>query len=67
MSAEREVQQGKALVDAVAAANVKHYVWSTLDHTKDPAVDHANSKADVNDYLKTTSVPHTSCVAYTSV
>jgi len=60
MSAETEVRQGKAIVDAVKAAGVQHYIWSTLDRTSDPVVEHSNSKADVNDYLLGTGVPRTS-------
>lgn len=60
MSAEKEVQQGKNLVDAAKAAGVKHFVWSSLEYTQDPAVPHTNSKAEVDDYLKSSGVPRTS-------
>lgn len=66
MKPEVEVRQGKALVDAVQAAGVKHYVWSTLDYTRDPIVVHCNSKAEVNDYLLSTNVPRTSYVFFLS-
>ncbi|EJD00672.1 NmrA-domain-containing protein [Fomitiporia mediterranea MF3/22] len=59
-SGEKETQHGKALVDAAVAAGVKHFVWSTLDHTSDPSVPHWDSKAAVDDYLKQTNLPRTS-------
>ncbi|KAI5116408.1 hypothetical protein M0805_006226 [Coniferiporia weirii] len=64
MSEEVEIRQGKMLIDAALAANVQHFVWSTLDHTSDPAVAHWNSKATIDDYLKLSGVPRTSL--YTS-
>ena len=60
MSGEKEIQHGKNLVDAAAAAGVKHFVWSTLDHTSDPDVPHWSSKAAVDDYLKEKGLPRTS-------
>jgi hypothetical protein len=65
LDADREVQQGKNLVDAAKAGGVKHFVWSTLDDTrpalsgKRPALDsagrtvpHFDSKAEIEAYLK---------------
>ncbi|EJC99553.1 NAD-binding protein [Fomitiporia mediterranea MF3/22] len=58
---EREIQQGKNLVDAALLAGVKHFVWSSLDHTGDPVlVKHCNTKAVVDDYLKEKKIPRTS-------
>jgi len=54
-----ERAQGKALVDTSKAAGVKHFVWSTVDHTEFKAA-HWESKADVDDYLKASGVPRTS-------
>jgi len=64
--AQRETRQGKALVDAAKRAGVKHFVWSTLDHTGDDRIGHFDSKAAVDDYLKASGVPRTSLytVAY---
>ncbi len=45
-----EVVQGKALADAAVAAKVKLYIWSSLPRT---GVAHFNSKADVEDYIRT--------------
>lgn len=60
LSEEAELRQGKNLVDAAKATGVKHFVWSTLDHTQDPHVAHWESKAKVDDYLKASGVPRTS-------
>ena len=60
MSIDVEVRQGKNLVDAARDAGVKHFVYSTLDRTDDPIVDHWVSKATVDDYLKQSGVPRTS-------
>ena len=62
-SEEKETQHGKNIVDAAEATGVKHLVWSTLDQTSDPVVKHCNSKAAVDDYLRTKNVPYTLCVA----
>ncbi|EJD00674.1 NmrA-domain-containing protein [Fomitiporia mediterranea MF3/22] len=59
-SVEKEIKQGKTLVDAAESAGVKHFVWSTLDHTSDPEVPHWNSKAAVDDYIKQTNLLRTS-------
>ncbi|KAH8111932.1 NmrA-domain-containing protein [Phellopilus nigrolimitatus] len=64
MSEETEIRQGKTLVNAALAAEVQHFVWSTLDHTKNPDVSHWNTKADIDDHLKASGVPRTSL--YTS-
>jgi len=64
MSGEKETEQGKTLVDAAKAAGVKHFVWSTLDLTKNPSCDHWDSKYRVDEYLKAGGVPRTSL--YTS-
>jgi len=54
-----EIKQGKYLVDAAKATDIKHFIWSTLDHTEwKPS--HWESKADVDDYLKESGVPRTS-------
>jgi hypothetical protein len=59
-SAEVEIRHGKNLVNAAVAAGVKHFIYSTLDWTSDPEVEHWNSKAAVDDYLKQTGLPRTS-------
>ena len=63
MSEEREIQQGKNLVDAAVKTGVKHFVWSSLDHAPgNPGtrVAHWESKAIIDDYLKEKGLPRTS-------
>ena len=67
MSGETEIKHGKNLIDAAQETGVKHFVWSTLDHTADPEVPHWNSKAKVNDYLLEKGLPRTSYVLVVSV
>jgi uncharacterized protein YbjT (DUF2867 family) len=44
-----ESRQGKTLVDAAKAAGVKHFVWSTFDHTETGIkVPHFESKWEVD-------------------
>ena len=59
-SGEVEIRHGKNLINAAIAAGVEHFVYSTLDRTNDPIVDHWVSKATVDDYLKATGLPRTS-------
>ncbi|KAG8830624.1 NmrA-like domain-containing protein 1 [Serendipita sp. 400] len=54
-----EEQQGKDMVDAAKQAGVKHFVWTTLDYS-DWHVPHFETKARVDDYLKSSGVPRTS-------
>jgi len=61
--AEAEVEQGKTLIDAAKETGVKHFVWSTLDHTPYP-IAQSTGKAIIDDYLKQSGVPRTSL--YTS-
>ncbi|KAG8814769.1 NmrA-like domain-containing protein 1 [Serendipita sp. 401] len=58
-----EEQQGKDMVDAAKAAGIEHFVWTTLEHSK-VEVPHWETKARVDDYLKSTGLPRTS--VYTS-
>jgi uncharacterized protein YbjT (DUF2867 family) len=44
---EREVRHGKTLVDAAKAAGVKHFIWSTFDHSE-LKVPHFESKWEVD-------------------
>jgi len=60
MNGKKETQQGKNLVDAAKKADVHHFVWSTLDETTDPPLDHSNSKVEVDKHLKSIGLPHTS-------
>src|SRR5271170_2080391 len=70
---EAEVRQGKVMVDAAKKAGVKHFVWSTFDHSDVP---HFESKWEVDgnrtflaslmssEYLKQSGIRRTSL--YTS-
>ncbi|KAG8779971.1 NmrA-like domain-containing protein 1 [Serendipita sp. 398] len=60
-----EEQQGKDMVDAAKQAGVKHFVWTTLDYS-DWHVPHFETKARVDDYLKSSGVPRTSYASLTS-
>jgi uncharacterized protein YbjT (DUF2867 family) len=44
---DTEVRHGKTLVDAAKAAGVKHFIWSTFDHS-DLKVPHFESKWEVD-------------------
>jgi len=53
---EEEVKQGKNMADAAKAGGVKHFVYSTLEHSY---VTHFDSKAQVTDYIKSINLPAT--------
>ncbi|KAG6377450.1 hypothetical protein JVT61DRAFT_15255 [Boletus reticuloceps] len=59
-----EVVMGKNLVDAAIAANVKFFIWSSLPHCtrvsngKYRQVYHFDNKADVEEYLQDSQLPH---------
>ena len=61
-----EEKQGKDLVDAAKKAGIKHFVWTTLEHS-DIAVPHFETKANIDDYLKESGVPRTSYVLLESM
>ncbi|KAF8587066.1 NAD(P)-binding protein [Ramaria rubella] len=63
VSGAEEVAQGKALVDVAKKTGVKHFIWSSMDHSE-YEISCCESKADVDDYLKASGVPRTS--VYTS-
>ena len=63
LSAEKELQHGKNLVDAAKATGIKHFVWSTLEDTRKYlpslklvsgpyAVPHFDAKGEIDDYMK---------------
>jgi len=59
-----EMLLGKNLVDATKATNVKFFIWSSLPHStrvsngKYPNVYHFDNKANVEDYLRDSGIPH---------
>ncbi|KAJ7583801.1 hypothetical protein C8J56DRAFT_863275, partial [Mycena floridula] len=59
-----EEQQGINIVDAAKAADVKHMALSTLPHSE-LKITHAETKANVDDYMKASGIPRTSiCTAW---
>ncbi|MCG5460526.1 NmrA/HSCARG family protein [Micromonospora sp. MED01] len=55
-----EVRQGRALVDAAAAAGLSHLVLTTVAHAdRDTGVPHYESKHLVEQHLRTSTVPWT--------
>lgn len=58
--AEREIQQGIQLADTAKAANVQHFVYSSVGsaHLK-TGVPHFDSKAEIEAHLQTIGIPYT--------
>ena len=62
-SAEAEIFQGKAIADASLAADVSLIIWSSLpnvskmSHGELTTVHHFDSKAEVEDYIRTLGFP----------
>lgn len=60
---EKEYAQGKNLVDAVAGANVRHFVFSTLPSVrkiaKELEVPHFETKAALEDHTRSAGIPST--------
>ncbi|KAJ9149314.1 NmrA-like family protein [Pleurostoma richardsiae] len=60
---ELEIQQGKNLADAAKDAGVDHYIWSSLPNVSKltkgvlPNVYHFDSKAQVEEYVRTLNIP----------
>ncbi|KAL3422173.1 NmrA-like family protein [Phlyctema vagabunda] len=65
MNAEKEIEQGKAIADAAKEAGVQHFIFSSLlDITKLSGgvlnkVFHFDSKAHVEEYIRTLDLPTT--------
>ncbi|KAL4923169.1 NmrA/HSCARG family protein [Aspergillus undulatus] len=61
----RETQQGVNVADACKETGVKHLIWSSLPYVskvtsgKYPAVVHFDSKAKVDEHIRTLGIPHT--------
>ncbi|KAI1611811.1 hypothetical protein EDD37DRAFT_658559 [Exophiala viscosa] len=55
-----ETRQGKNMIDAAKEQGVKHFVWSTMEHSGDLDIWHFDSKAKVNDYLLDSGIGRTS-------
>ncbi|RDW58315.1 hypothetical protein BP5796_12245 [Coleophoma crateriformis] len=62
---ELEIQQGKNLADAAIATGIQHFIWSSLKNVTEitkgalPNVYHFDSKAKVEEYIRSTSLPAT--------
>lgn len=64
-SADVEMKQGKAMADAAKEAGIQHYIWSSLLNVTElskgalPKVHHFDSKAKIEDYVRSTGIPAT--------
>lgn len=57
---EVEIRQGKALADAALAANVEHFVYSSVGSAeRNTGVPHFDSKFQVEEYIRSIGLPHT--------
>jgi len=57
---EDEVAQGKALADAAKAADVKHFVYSSVaSANKNTNLSHFNSKFEIEEHIRSIDLPHT--------
>jgi uncharacterized protein YbjT (DUF2867 family) len=55
-----EIQQGKAIADAAKAANVQHFVYSSVGSAeRNTGIPHFNSKFQVEEYIRSIGLPHT--------
>ncbi|RFU74814.1 hypothetical protein TARUN_7438 [Trichoderma arundinaceum] len=65
MSADVEISQGKAVVDASKAAGVKHIIFSSLinatkaSNGRLPNISHFDGKAKIEEYIRSSGVPGT--------
>ena len=57
---EGEVTQGKTLADAAKAANVKHFVYSSIASAdKNTDINHFDSKFEIEEYIRSSDLPYT--------
>src|SRR5262249_29596881 len=60
VGAVREVQQGKNLADAAAAARVEHFVYSSVGGAeRNSGIDHWESKWEIEKYIRKLGLPAT--------
>ncbi|KAE8449621.1 hypothetical protein EG329_007951 [Mollisiaceae sp. DMI_Dod_QoI] len=65
LNKEREIQQGKNIADVAKELNVQHLIWSSLPNVtkitggKNTGVLHFDSKAVVEEYIRSIGVPAT--------
>ena len=57
---EDEIAQGKALSDAAKAADVKHFVYSSVaSANKNTNLSHFDSKFEIEEHIRSIDLPHT--------
>jgi uncharacterized protein YbjT (DUF2867 family) len=57
---ETEIQQGKMVADAAAAANVRHFVYSSVGSAeRNTGVPHFDSKFQVEEHIRSLELPYT--------
>ena len=57
---DREIEQGKRLVGAAKAADIEHYVYSSVGSAhRETGIPHFDSKWEVEEYLRGSGVPFT--------
>ena len=57
---DREIEQGKRLVDAAKAADIEHYVYSSVGSAhRETGIPHFDSKWEVEEHLRGSGVPFT--------
>ena len=57
---EVEIQQGKAIAAAAKAANVQHFVYSSVGSAeRNTGIPHFDSKFQVEEYIRSLGLPHT--------
>lgn len=57
---DAETRHGKNMIDAAKEQGVKHFIWSTMEHSGSLDIWHFDSKARVNDYLLESGIGRTS-------
>lgn len=58
--AEGEIQQGIMLADAAKAANVQHFIYSSVGSAeRKTGIAHFDSKWQIEEYVRQISIPHT--------
>jgi uncharacterized protein YbjT (DUF2867 family) len=55
-----EIRQGKVIADAAKAANVQHFVYSSVSSAeRNTGIPHFDSKFQVEEYIRSIGLPHT--------
>ncbi|AFZ38295.1 hypothetical protein Sta7437_4865 (plasmid) [Stanieria cyanosphaera PCC 7437] len=58
--AETEICEGKAVADAAKAANIQHFVYSSVGSAeRNTGIPHFDSKFQVEEYIRAIGLPHT--------